>query len=765
MSAGLDATPATAQEHREFALAGLLRHDPRHIVLHRAVRVTLACCVGFYTCRFLIGDAQMGVYACFAAMSLGAMSNIAGSARQRLRLYTVALLGSWIFVTAGTFAAVNVWVASAGMLVVGFFVSYLAIGGPRLAGISTGLLLMFILPSFPPYTPDALDSRLIAVALGTALMAAADRWLWPSPDPEPYERPLTADSLASYLRRIRPLMDGSSVAESALAEAREEALRTALAWAPWALPPEQRPSSPFRHDRALLACAGLLRRLVRRARAVESALRSPDAPTGPRRGAFVLDAVQEVVVACGAALSGAHPPPDVEPLRAVNHRHADQRLSWLRDVVQTETLIDARLRLGSDLSELGESADLVVQSVHAVRDAPALSPGPDSELGSLSSPLWFVGESTLALSLQRARGHFTPRSVVFQNALRLALGLAAARYLAGSFDLSHGSWVLLATLTLMRTTASATRSAMWPAFLGTLAGALITGGLLLVFGQEPDVFTVLMPIAFFASFSLGPLAGPFVGPAAGQFFMTLAVAALFVQVAPETWQLAEARLIDVVLGGVVGSLVGLLVWPRGGSGEIARAIANTLHSASEHILTTTRFLTGSERSQLESTFRRTLQDFLLAGESLTQRLTEPGGERNGEHRDAFVRAGQRILHGSYVLCRNYPDPRPLPWRDMTAVLQNLGGATAQAAEAVSEEVHRAGTGQLAAVPTRTDEIHGWLIATVKGAEPTSDTLRVLDIRTWLLDVANDLSEIVGGPRDDIDLWRGQGSADKRKRGS
>ncbi|HEX3236726.1 MAG TPA: FUSC family protein, partial [Gemmatimonadales bacterium] len=612
---------------------------------------------------------------------------------------------------------------------------------------------------------EALDSRLIAVALGTALMAAADRWLWPSLDPEPYERrlALTADSLERYLSRIRPLMDGSSVAESSLTEAREDVLRTALAWAPWALPPEQRPSSPFRHDRALLACAGLLRMLVRRTRAVEGALRSPDAPTGPRRGAYVLDAVHEAVVACGVALSGAQPPPDVEPLRAANRQHADQRLSRLHDVVQAEALIDARLRLGSDLSELGESADLVVQSVRAVRDAPTPSPEPAGELGSLSSPLWFVGESTLALSLQRARGHFTPRSVVFQNAVRLALGLAVARYLAGSIDLSHGSWVLLATLTLMRTTASATRSAMWPAFLGTLAGALLTGGLLLVFGQEPDVFTVLMPIAFFASFSLGPLAGPFVGPAAGQFFMTLAVAALFVQVAPATWQLAEARLIDVVLGGVVGSLVGLLVWPRGGSGEITRAVANTLHSASEHILTTTRFLTGSERSQLESTFRRTLQEFQLAGESLTQSMTEAGGERNGERWEAFVRAGQRILHGSYVLYRNYRDPRPLPWQDMTAILHNLGGATAQAAEAVSEEVQRAGTGQLLAVPTRTDEIHGWLIAIVKGAEPTSDTLRVLDTRTWLLDVATDLSEIVGDPRDDIDPSHGQGPADKRKR--
>ena len=49
-------------------------------------------------------------------------------------------------------------------------------------------------------------------------MAAADRWLWPSPDPEPYERRLaiTADSLARYLRRIRPLMDGSSVVRALL---------------------------------------------------------------------------------------------------------------------------------------------------------------------------------------------------------------------------------------------------------------------------------------------------------------------------------------------------------------------------------------------------------------------------------------------------------------------------------------------------------------------------------------------------------------------
>jgi hypothetical protein len=57
-------------------------------------------------------------------------------------------------------------------------------------------------------------------------------------------------------------------------------------------------------------------------------------------------------------------------------------------------------------------------------------------------------------------------------------------------------------------------------------------------------------------------------------------------------------------------------------------------------------------------------------------------------------------------------------------------------------------------------MRGWLIATVKRAEPTSDMLRVLDTRTWLLDVVGDLSEIVGAPRDDIDPWRSQRPPDK-----
>ena len=95
-------------------------------------------------------------------------------------------------------------------------------------------------------------------------------------------------------------------------------------------------------------------------------------------------------------------------------------------------------------------------------------------LKSTAEPFWYATRSTAELWFIRIRGHLTPRSVFFQNAIRLALGLAVARLVAGLLDLSHGFWVLLATLTLMRTSClTATRAAVIPAFIGTVIGGLL----------------------------------------------------------------------------------------------------------------------------------------------------------------------------------------------------------------------------------------------------------------------------------------------------
>src|SRR6476620_11394470 len=124
----------------------------------------------------------------------------------------------------------------------------------------------------------------------------------------------------------------------------------------------------------------------------------------------------------------------------------------------------------------------------------------------------------------------------------------------------------------MRTSAIASGLALIPAFLGTLAGALVAAGVLSVIGDDTVVYAVVLPIAMVVTFAAGPL----FGPAAAQFGFTIVVSVLFAQLAPTTWKLAEVRLADVVIGGVIGALIGAAVWPRGGAGEVRRSAADDL---------------------------------------------------------------------------------------------------------------------------------------------------------------------------------------------
>jgi hypothetical protein len=73
---------------------------------------------------------------------------------------------------------------------------------------------------------------------------------------------------------------------------------------------------------------------------------------------------------------------------------------------------------------------------------------------------------------------------------------------------------------------------------------------------------------------------------AGQAMFTLLVAMLFAQMAPVSWRLAEVRVFDVVLGGLLGAVVGLLVWPRGAQGEMRRTTKATLDAAANDLEST-----------------------------------------------------------------------------------------------------------------------------------------------------------------------------------
>ncbi|TCK27874.1 FUSC family protein [Pseudonocardia endophytica] len=531
-------------------------------VVRRAVRVSVAGLIGFYLCLYVFDDPVAATYAMFGVVALGVFSaEVVGTPRRRSVTLAAASVAGAVLVTLGTLLAVSTAAAVAGMLVVGFAVAYAGTGGPRLVGAANGLHLLYVLPCFPPFAPDTLGQRLGGLALGAVLLILTDRYLLPPTSPEPVADRIArlADDVAGYATAAAQALRGSATPDPDRRTAvADEAARLRLT----RMATTDRPLSPGVRERSLLAVTAGVRAAADRVVAVADLL----AGGGPHpRTADLVEETSRVLTALARALR--------EPERSL-----PVDLTALDTALAAYT---AARRSGSERTlRAGLAAVALAEDVrYAALAATGFTGAPRPSEAETPPLLWFLHADRARLWWVRLRGHLTPRSVYLQNAVRLALGLAVARLVAGLFDLSHGFWVLLATLSLMRTSTPADRPVLLRAFAGTLAGAVVAAGVLYVVGGDVDVYAWLLPVVMVVAFTIGPL----FGVAAAQGGFTVVVAVLFAQLAPVTWRLAEVRLEDVLIGGVIGAVIGAAVWPRGGGGEVRRAGAAALDAVADEI--------------------------------------------------------------------------------------------------------------------------------------------------------------------------------------
>jgi uncharacterized membrane protein YccC len=608
------------------------------------------------------------------------------------------------------------------MFVFGFLVSYAGVGGPRLVGIAAGLQLLYILPCFPPYAPDTLGYRLAGLALAVLLLAAAELLLWPDRPPERYEHRLAraVHGLADCLTELAGAVTGDESARDRLAAKLPEASAAAEALRPSRLPPTERPASAGRRDRALNHAGGATRHVLGRTQ--DLSLDHGPQPLAADRAGTLLRAAAASVRAAADHLRGAGPPPTVEP---VTHAIATFRAARL-DVVPDATHPD-RLRLGALALVIAESVEVLVTAVRVAAGAPIQ---PDTTpRAAQPGPFWYAYPRSIWLWWHRFREHLTPRSVYFQGAVRLALALAVARLLAGVLVLSHGFWVLLATLTLLRTSAAATRSALRPALAGAVLGAVAAGGLVVVVGGQPGVYAAVLPLVMLVGFAAGPLLGP--GWAQGLF--TVVIALVFAQIAPVDWRLAEARVLDVALGAAVGVLIGLFAWPRGGSGELHRAAANFLTAAGGVVRETVAVLT--EHAARGQALPAARQEGRLAEASFALFQSEQADPRLAAvDWQAILMAGHHAVRGAESLLESCPTGR------MLACHRQLSTAAATVAcgyEQAGDRVRHHDRTHLPAPRLQPEE---W----PPGLGP--DLYYLADIRVWLSGLADDLTNLASSAR-------------------
>jgi uncharacterized membrane protein YccC len=697
----------------------LRQRDPQLLAVRRAARVTLVACLGFYVCRYVLDAPAMAPYALFGAVALGALSQIPGTPRRRARTLIAVLPVAWVLISVGTLLSFSTIAATAGMFVLGFAVSYVGVGGPRLAGLAAGMQLLYILPCFPPFDPGSLPARLIGVTAAIVLLAIAEVTLWPDPSPAPYREKLGAalGALAGCLEAVADTWSGDPTARDRLAALLPEATGAAEALRPSRLPPLQRPASAGRRDRALSSAAGTARLLLGRA---------VDLFFTDERESVTLPAATHLVrrtagctAAAAAWLRGDGPLPDTGRVAEALTEFRVARMNTDPGGAAPE-----RLRLGALALALGEWTKTLIVAIRIAAGERPAHPDPTPE-SARPGPFWYAYRQTPALYWHRLRENLTPRSVAFQGALRLAAALAVARLLAGELDLSHGFWVLLTILTVLRTSAAETRSALRPALVGTVAGSLVAA-LILIGGIHPTAYAVALPVVMMVGFAAGPL----LGLGWSQALFTLVITFVFAQVTPVNWRLAEARVLDVLVGAAIGVLIGLFAWPRGGGGELHRATSTFLRAAAGVIRDTVAVMARAQPPGAAMPTARLAGQLADASFALYQSERHQPASVDWQ---ATLLAGHHAVRGAEALVRSCPAGGLLPCVEpLTALSDDVAGRYDDAAAALAR--------------------HGRLpppVAPLAGpAWPTDlgqDLYIIADLRVWLDGLREDIGAIGGRP--------------------
>ncbi|MFJ2400751.1 FUSC family protein [Streptomyces xanthochromogenes] len=723
-----------------------LRQQPEAVQYgRRALWGAIAGIGGFSVVRYGFEQHVMALYALFGALPLVLFSQIPGRGWHRSRILLAALPAGLVLVTAGSLLAAHSWSAAVGLFVVAFTVSYLGVGGPGVGGLATSFQLYYLLPCFPPYAPDTLGQRLGGLAFGILFTALVDRLLPPGPLPVTY-RSLLSDAVvtvADYSDSMARVTAGAALGDEVArckAAAGQALLTTRLS----RVDATERPTSASLRDRALIDTRAALRHIASQLDRLAARPHGTDADA-----AMILDRSAASLRRAAHVLTDGRAGPPESELSAALTGFWEVRG---RDLAATSP---RNLRRDAVVHATGGATLLLAEGARLSCGAPL-----DERWRRPGGPFPYAVISGPARWWRRLRVHLTPHSVLLQNALRGAIALAGARLIVGALDLPHGFWALLTTLSLMRTSASDTRGALLPAFLGTAAGAAVATAVVMLVGDVPSFYIAVTPVVFLVGFAVGPL----LGPAWTQAALTVTLVVIFAQVIPTDVRLPAVRLMDVVIGGSIGAVASMLAWPRGARGELRRCAADLLDRSADGCLAVTERL--GQRTSGEEPLRPAVRAMQLAQAAYTQHRTEKAAPHTPSWPwELAMSPGHTTVSGGQLLLgRNTASGVSLPEAavtELTALARRVAADLARTAETVRRQQARAGRGRPATgsgtsvirPPARAraaDEYAAGESAALRyGARHPSahsgpELLLIADVEAWLTGIAHEAALVEQG---------------------
>src|SRR5690348_11034929 len=590
------------------------------------------------------GNLQMALFAAFGGFASLIFAAFGGTRRDKLVAhFMLALIGS-VALIIGTAVSGITWLAVVVTIPVACGIFFAGVAGPNAASGVTAALLPYVLPVATPggigTMPDRLAGWWLASAVSTAVVLAI-----PAPSPGDRLRAAAARSARTLAAHLEASVRGTATEADLKAchEAKNQ-LMNAFASTPY------RPVGLATADQAMSSVVQLLEWCT--ALIADATEGHPDLDQAAPADRDLLSLAATVLGQAGDLLAGTRSePPESAALdrqREASAAYHQSRMSGDYDSVE----VIARHAFHAQV------ITLAIRNV--VADAQIATRQADPETIAARRRGWYGAqpEGTMAerrvASIHGAIGvlvrHASFRSVWFLNSLRGSLALAAAVLVADVSGVQHGFWVVLGTLSVLRTNAASTESTALRALGGTVVGFVAGALLLLGIDTSPAALWAALPIAMaVAAYAPGTL--PF---AFGQAAFTVVVLVLFNLLAPAGWKVGLLRIEDVAIGCLVSLVVGVLFWPRGAAGVVGDDLADAFRHGAAYLTEAVDWALGT-RHEPPGAGAAAVTAGIRLDEALRGFLAEQGAKRvSKEDLWMLVMASMRLRLTAYSLAGLHP---------------------------------------------------------------------------------------------------------------